>query len=44
MRFDGERIQIGDASDGPLTASFVIAGTGYVVDLSVIRKPPTICR
>jgi cation diffusion facilitator CzcD-associated flavoprotein CzcO len=31
---DGERIQI-DATDGPLTADFVIAGTGYVVDLTV---------
>jgi cation diffusion facilitator CzcD-associated flavoprotein CzcO len=31
---DGARIQI-DATDGPLTADFVIAGTGYVVDLTV---------
>jgi cation diffusion facilitator CzcD-associated flavoprotein CzcO len=31
---DGERIQI-DATDGPLTADFVIAGTGYIVDLTV---------
>jgi cation diffusion facilitator CzcD-associated flavoprotein CzcO len=34
LAFDGERIQI-DASDGPLTADFVIAGTGYIVDLTV---------
>ncbi len=31
---DGARIRI-DATDGPLTADFVIAGTGYVVDLTV---------
>jgi cation diffusion facilitator CzcD-associated flavoprotein CzcO len=34
VRFDGERIQI-DATDGALIADFVIAGTGYVVDLTV---------
>ena len=34
VSFDGERIQI-DATDGPLAADFVIAGTGYVVDLTV---------
>jgi len=34
VRFDGERIHI-DATDGPLAADFVIAGTGYVVDLAV---------
>jgi cation diffusion facilitator CzcD-associated flavoprotein CzcO len=32
--FDGARIQI-DATDGPFTADFVIAGTGYVVDLTM---------
>lgn len=37
VRFDGARIHI-DASDGPLTADFVIAGTGYVVDLGVIEE------
>lgn len=34
VSFDGERIQV-DATDGPFTADFVIAGTGYVVDLTV---------
>ena len=34
VSFDGARIQI-DATDGPLAADFVIAGTGYVVDLTV---------
>jgi cation diffusion facilitator CzcD-associated flavoprotein CzcO len=34
VRFDGTRIRI-DASDGPLTADFIIAGTGYTVDLTV---------
>jgi cation diffusion facilitator CzcD-associated flavoprotein CzcO len=34
VAFDGERIRI-DATDGPLVADFVIAGTGYVVDLAV---------
>jgi cation diffusion facilitator CzcD-associated flavoprotein CzcO len=34
VRFDGARIQI-DATDGPLTADFIIAGTGYIVDLTV---------
>jgi cation diffusion facilitator CzcD-associated flavoprotein CzcO len=34
VRFDGERIQI-DATDGPLTADFIVAGTGYIVDLTV---------
>ena len=33
-RHDGARILI-DASDGPFTADFVIAGTGYIVDLTV---------
>jgi cation diffusion facilitator CzcD-associated flavoprotein CzcO len=31
---DGTRIRI-DATDGPLTADFIIAGTGYIVDLTV---------
>lgn len=34
VRLDGERIHI-EATDGPLAADFVIAGTGYVVDLTV---------
>jgi cation diffusion facilitator CzcD-associated flavoprotein CzcO len=34
LRHDGERIHI-DASDGPFIADFVIAGTGYIVDLTV---------
>src|SRR6185369_89646 len=34
VTFDGARIHI-DASDGPFSADFVIAGTGYVVDLTV---------
>lgn len=34
VAFDGARIQI-DATDGALTADFVIAGTGYIVDLTV---------
>jgi cation diffusion facilitator CzcD-associated flavoprotein CzcO len=37
VRFDGSIIHI-DASDGPLTADFVIAGTGYIVDLTVIEE------
>ncbi len=37
VRLEGGRIRI-DASDGPLTADFVIAGTGYVVDLTVIEE------
>jgi FAD-dependent urate hydroxylase len=37
VRHDGARIHI-DASDGPLTADFVIAGTGYVVDLAAIEE------
>ena len=34
VHFDGASIRI-DATDGPLGADFVIAGTGYVVDLTV---------
>jgi cation diffusion facilitator CzcD-associated flavoprotein CzcO len=34
VSFDGARIRV-DATDGPLTADFVIAGTGYVIDLTV---------
>jgi cation diffusion facilitator CzcD-associated flavoprotein CzcO len=33
VSFDGARIHI-DATDGPLIADFVVAGTGYVVDLT----------
>jgi FAD-dependent urate hydroxylase len=33
VSFDGARIRI-EASDGPLNADFVIAGTGYTVDLT----------
>ena len=34
VNFENGRIRI-DATDGPLAADFVIAGTGYVVDLTV---------
>lgn len=34
VRYDGARIAI-DATDGPFTADFIIAGTGYIVDLAV---------
>jgi cation diffusion facilitator CzcD-associated flavoprotein CzcO len=37
VRHDGARIHI-DATDGPLAADFVIVGTGYVVDLTVIEE------
>ena len=37
VRFDGDRIHI-DATDGPFTADFIIAGTGYVVDMTLKRE------